>query len=340
MGNGFDSGGDTGKVVREEERAVGLSLLADAVTAITPKESVRTAATDVALGVTAGTVGGLGVGFGKTFLDMAIFDDFKYPVGNRYLTLDYKTRELSPGYVADSVKSWIDRGSPAAEAYRNAVLARPEARSVIKQFGQVEWEATDAIRDVLRHFHTEREALRTTNRAVAESNELFTAHMIEKGLAPGATTHSRHILESARDALAKKSAMADDVARATDVYAVLKNPAGATFRPTLTSHAFKGAIAAAGVVAADYAVSEGAKRIFGEDSAVAQVLRTNPLGTGMTAMAFVAPTDWRTRAIAGTATWAASKGLNVGFDYLTGTGMFANQQLKPELSMKYSFNKY
>lgn len=327
MGNVFETGGDSSAVLHGENTTVGLALLADAGTA-TPKladHKQSNVVGDVALKVAAGTAGGLVVAGGKAVLDAAVFLDFQYPTGNQYLTVDSATRELHTFNVSDSIKNWVEHNSPAAQTYRNALAERP-SRSVLSPLKQVEADASSAVRSVVSNFSYERNILRATNAVVADSDNLFTAHMIEQGLSGKTFMHSadKRILETARDALAMESLMVPDAAQVRKTYSILQNPTAAAFRPSLASHAFKGAIAAAGIMAADYSMAQMARTTFGEDSRIAHILRPNTIGTGMTAMAFVAPTDWRTRALTGTAAWVMSKGLNAGEDYFNKSGTFAH----------------
>lgn len=353
MGYNFQAGGDSSRVLHGEGAQTekpafdAASLLDDTSTtaqlATTEPPKNRNVTADVVGSVLLGTAGGASVGLGKAFLDSAVFQDFRYPTGNEFLRLDPLSKELSPGYVSDGVKNWVNHSSPAAQTYRQALEHRPWAKQVLSEVSNARWETTDAVREVLHRFGGEREALRTTNATVAGSNELFTKHVIKEGLTPGTElagklgTLDRQVLETARDTMAKEASLTADAARANRVYDILQNPTSAAFRPSLGRHALTGAIAAGGVIALDYGVSQSANMMFGEQSTIAQILRPNAIGAGMTAMALIAPTDWRTRAVTGTATWALSKGLNVGTDYFSSTGMFAESQLKPELSTKYDF---
>ncbi|MBY0547125.1 MAG: hypothetical protein K2W95_07515 [Candidatus Obscuribacterales bacterium] len=353
MGDSFRTGGDSSKVLHGEGTKNDKAELdpifllgpegANAQLTAAEQPKHRNVSADVVGGVLLGTAGGASVGLGKAFLDAATFQDFRYPTGNEFLRLDPVTKELSPAYVCDSVKNWVNHGSPAAQTYRQALEHRPWAKQILADVKTAQWEATDAVREVLHRFRGEREALRTTSASIAGSNELFTRHLIKEGLTPGSDlagklgTIDRHVLETARDTMAKEASLATDAARANRVYDILENPASAAFRPSLGRHALMGAIAASGAIALDYGVSKSANMIFGEQSTMAQILRPNAIGAGMTASAFVAPVDWRTRCAVGAGTWVGSKLLNVGSDYFTSSGMFAESQLKPELSTKYNF---
>lgn len=275
-------------------------------------------------------------------MDSVIFHEFNYPNGNSVLRLDSHTRELSarPG-ASNTINAWVEHHSPAAQAYREASAQRPWARAFMKEYREAQWAVTDSTRAITHSYNNVRELLRGANMAVAETPEAFAKYIIDTELTSGKAVSRLDIkmLETARDAMAKEASMADDALRVQSIYKTLNDPTSAAFRSSLGRHAAMGALVAGGVIALDYGAHKTAQNYFGEDSAVARALRPNIVGTGLAASAFTAPIDWRTRTIMGGAGWALGKGLNIASDYMFSEGAFADTQLKPELSMKYSMKR-